>query len=130
MTITPTAPDLAHEVAATLLTLLERRDFAGVAALVAPDAPVRALTPKGLSTGSGPAFLAERLDTWFGGDEAFAVEATALEPAGHKLHLCWRIALTDQAGVVRRAEQHVFVRASDRVDSLDLVCSGFWTVAA
>ena len=130
MTTTPTAEDLAHEVATTFLAALGRREFAGAAALVSPDAPIRALTPRGLATGTGPAYLEERLGTWFGGTDAFVVEATTNEPAGRKLHLSWRVAMTDPAGAVRRAEQHAFIGVTDRVNSLDLVCSGFWTVAS
>ncbi|HWJ81823.1 MAG TPA: nuclear transport factor 2 family protein [Nocardioides sp.] len=130
MTNTLTTPDLSREVTASFVAALGRRDFAGLAALVSPDAPIRALTPMGLATGTGPAFLEERFSTWFGGDDAFAVEDTTVATAGQKVHLCWRIAMTAPEGAVRKAEQHTFVRVSDRIDSLDLVCSGYWPVAS
>lgn len=129
MTSTLTTTDLPTEVTATFLAALRRRDFAALAAVVSPDAPIRALTPMGLATGTGPAFLEERLTTWFGGDDRFWVEATVVASAGVKTHLSWRIAMAGPDGAVRKAEQRAFVRVSDRIDSLDLVCSGFWAAS-
>lgn len=130
MTTAPLVPALPQEVADTFVAALARRDFAGLAALFAPDASFRALTPGGLATGNGPAFVEERFGTWFGGDDRFAVEATTVATAGEKLHVSWRISMTRPDGTSRQAEQRAFVRVSDRIDALDLVCTGYWEVAA
>ena len=124
----PTAPatETAHDVATAFLSALERRDFHGAATLLAPHASIRALTPKRVFEGAGPAFLEERLTTWFGGDDAYAVVGTTDVLTGVKHNLTWRIALADPEGAVRQAEQHAFARISDRIESIDLVCSGFW----
>ena len=130
MTNTLTTTDLPAAVTTTFPAAVRRRDFAALAALVSPDAPIRALTPMGLSTGTGPAFLEERFSTWFGGDDVFTVEDSTVATAGEKVHLCWRVARTGSDGGVLKAEQHTFVRVSDRIDSFDLVCSGYWQAAS
>jgi len=130
MTTSPHIRALSQETAESFVAALSRRDFAGLAALTSPTAPIRALTPSGLTSGTGPAFMEERFDTWFGGDDRFTVEETTVASAGEKLHLCWRIARTGSDGSVRKAEQRAFARVSDRIDSLDLVCTGYWEVAS
>jgi hypothetical protein len=125
-----TSTDRTHEVTASFLAALERRDFAGMAALLAPTATFRALTPGGVTSGVGPDFLQTCLTTWFGAaEEGYAVDSTVDATTGQKRNLTWRIAITGTDGAVRRAEQHAFVRVTDRIESVDLVCSGFWSAS-
>ena len=131
-TITRPGDDLAAcipawPVAGLLLDALTRRDFDAMGALFAEDVRFRGLVPKGPFEIDGAETAAEKFRAWFGGEDDFEVVDASLGQVGTRLYARWRIRMTpsghpDQSRV---AEQHVFTTGSDRIQTLDLLCSGF-----
>ena len=65
---------------------------------------------------------------WFGNAEAFEVLDGTVGEVGNRLHLAWRLRLRptpwgdDDWHII---EQQAYLRAGERIDALDLLCSGF-----
>lgn len=111
-----------------LLEALARRDFDGMLGCLAPAATMRALLPSGLAECDGAPAVVDRLRAWFGGAQEFEVLAGTVGEVGGRMHLAWRLRMhptpwgDDDWHVI---EQQAYVDAADRIDAIDLVCSGF-----
>ncbi|TSD99772.1 nuclear transport factor 2 family protein [Skermania sp. ID1734] len=110
-----------------LLDALTARDFTALHQSLADDVRLRALVPPGPFEVSGAEAVTGQFRTWFGGDDSFELVATSLGRVGDRLYLRWQVRMqpTGDTAAARIAEQHVFATVSDRIDSLDLVCSGW-----
>jgi hypothetical protein len=123
-----TATQTRWSVAGLLLETLAARDFVQLADCFEPAATMRALLPPGLSEFHGAAQIVESLQGWFGGAEEFEVLDGTVGEVGGRLHVAWRLRLRptpwgDDAWHV--IEQQAYLRAGERIDSIDLLCSGF-----
>lgn len=126
-TAAPTPAITALPAAAQLLDALSRRDFAALAQSLSPTVTFRALVPRGAFELVGPAEVAAQFEQWFGGRDVFEVTDASIGPIGAKTYVRWRVRLRAADGVSRVAEQHVFVSGSAALESINLLCSGFYT---
>jgi hypothetical protein len=112
--------------AGSFLDALGGRDFAALRDCLSPDVRMRALVPPGPFEEHGADAATARFVRWFGGDERFELLDAAVGNLGARLYLRWRLRLTDPAtGAARVVEQHAFVDVTERIDRIDLLCSGF-----
>ena len=117
-------------VAGLLLDALAQRDFDALSSCLATDVHFRGLIPRGPFDVVGPDDATAYFRRWFGGGDDFEVVDASIGQVGGKLYLRWRVRMQSPTGAARIAEQHVFATVSDRIDALDLVCSGFQAVAS
>lgn len=113
---------------ATLLGALAGRDFDAFAACLDDRVRLRALVPRGPFELATPAAVADTFRTWFGDpEEEFALVDASIGQIGTTLHLTWRIRLWPPGSPThgRTAQQQVFAGGSPRIQTLDLLCSGF-----
>ncbi|MFD6391744.1 nuclear transport factor 2 family protein [Nocardia sp. NPDC060259] len=115
-------------VADLFLAALIRRDFAAMAACLAPEVRLRALIPPGPfdAVGQGPAV--DRFRGWFGGPDDFTVLDAGGDRVGGKPALHWLVRMqpVHAPGAARIAEQRVFLTTEqDRITTIDLLCSGW-----
>ena len=99
-----------------------------MAGCLAPDVHFRALLPPRDVDVTGPEATLAEFRRWFG-DESETLElvdATVGE-VGTRLYLRWRVRLSpsDGTGAARLVEQHAFATVGERIESLNLLCSGF-----
>jgi hypothetical protein len=115
-------------VGGLLLEALAARDFAQMCDCFEPSATMRALLPPGPAEFHGAARIVEGFQSWFGGAEEFEVLDGTVGEVGSRLRVAWRLRLRptpwgdDEWHVI---EQQTYVRAGERIDALDLLCSGF-----
>jgi hypothetical protein len=117
----------AFQVGGAFLERIARRDLDGLADCVEPDVRVRAMVPPGPFELQGAEELVGRFRRWFGGDDAFELVDASLGEVGPRLYLRWRVRMTC-AGPPRSSrvvEQHAFAGTRERIDTIDLLCSGF-----
>lgn len=123
-----TPPTTRWSVGGLLLEALAARDFARMSDCFEPAATMRALLPHGPVELQGAAQIVESFRSWFGDAEEFEVLDGTVGAVGSCLHVAWRLRLRptplgdDSWHVV---EQQAYVRAGERIDALDLLCSGF-----
>jgi hypothetical protein len=111
-----------------LLEALAARDFDQMPDCFDPTATMRALLPSGLTEVQGANGIVTRLKSWFGGADEFEVLDGTVGEVGGRLHVAWRLRLHptpwgDDAWHV--IEQQTYLRAGDRIEAIDLLCSGF-----
>jgi hypothetical protein len=121
-------PAARWSVGGLLLEALAERDFARMSNCFEPAATMRALLPPGLSESQGATQIVENLENWFGGAKEFEVLDGIVGEVGGRVHVAWRLRLRptpwgDDAWHV--IEQQAFLRAGDRIEAIDLLCSGF-----
>ena len=123
-----TPPTTRWSVGGLLLEALASRDFALMSDCFAPSATMRALLPRGPAEFQGAAQIVDAFRGWFGGAEGFEVLDGTVGEVGSRLHLAWRLRVRptprgdDGWHVI---EQQAYVRAGERIDDVDLLCSGF-----
>jgi hypothetical protein len=111
-----------------LLEALTARDFGRVSDCFEPAATLRALLPRGLAECAGAPQIVALLRGWFGGAEEFEVLAGTVGQVGDRTHIAWRFRLhptprgDDSWHVI---EQQAYLRVGQRIDAVDLLCSGF-----
>jgi hypothetical protein len=111
------------------LEALANRDYAKMAATLGPTVRFRAMLPPGPTGGEGPEAVAEAFSCWFGGAENFELIDATVGEVGGRLHLSWRLrvrpapfGIGDGWHVI---EQQAYADATETIESLDLLCSGF-----
>jgi hypothetical protein len=124
MTTAITPAPAGWAVAGTFMEALTHRDFDAMSGCLDPQVRLRALVPRGLLELHGPEVIA-RLRTWFGGDDDFEVVDAALGEAGSRLYMRWRVRMSPATARARVVEQHVYAGVGARVETIDLLCSGF-----
>ena len=120
----------AQEVGTAFLEALTKREFAAARALLAADVRFRMLVPSGLMTEADAEGTIDRFIDWFGGADAFEVEAAGSEEVEGRAAIMYRFRLHDADGW-RVIEQHLMldVGADARIAAIDLLCSGFRSIA-
>jgi hypothetical protein len=116
-------------VGGAFLEGLTARDFQAVAATLHPDVRMRALLPSRLAELHGRDAVAETLESWYGPATRFEILHASVGEVAGRLQLTWRarvrpapFGIGDGWHVI---EQHVFINATETIESLDLLCSGF-----
>jgi hypothetical protein len=120
--------DPRWELAGLFLGALARRDFPGLESCLDPNVRFRALVPRGALEKNGAAHAVALFRRWFGADEVFEVLDAAIGQAGPRIYLRWRGAdrhEVNDPSSFRLVEQHAFATARERIEVLDLLCSGF-----
>lgn len=118
----------AWAVGGLFLEALAIRDFERMADCFTPQATMRALIPPGLSECEGSPQIIESIRSWFGGAKEFEVLDGTVGAIGSRVHVSWRLRMhptpwgDDNWHVI---EQQAFLRAGQRIDAIDLLCSGF-----
>jgi hypothetical protein len=111
-----------------LLGALARRDFDGVADCLADEVRFRALLPPGLVELEGSGDVAERFRTWFGHDDDFELLSSDVAQVGAKVHVRWLVRVGTAGQPTRLAEQTVLATVGDRIETMDLLCTGWQVV--
>jgi ketosteroid isomerase-like protein len=121
-------PAASWSIAGLLLEAIAARDFTKMARCFEPDATMRALLPRGPAEFHGAAEIVDAFQTWFGGAEGFEVLDATVGDVGLRLHASWRLRVRPTPRGDTRwhlIEQQTFAQAGERINSLDLLCSGF-----
>lgn len=130
-TVEPTPQSSAQwPIAGLFLDALARRDFDALATCLAPNVRFRALVPPGAFELNGPDDTVAKFRKWFADRvhaEEFELVDASIGQVGTRLYLRWRVWVrpADQPDVPEIVEQHVFATAHERIETLDLLCSGF-----
>jgi TusA-related sulfurtransferase len=120
----------AREVGVAFLDALTSRDYAAARMLVGDDVRFRMLVPSGLMTESDPDATIGRFIGWFGSADPFEVEASSSGEVEGRAAITYRFRLHDADGW-QVIQQHLMldVRADARIAAIDLLCSGFRSIA-
>ncbi len=77
----------------------------------------------------GPPQVTEAFRSWFGDSDEFEVVDATVGEVGGRLHLSWRIRVRPAPFGIGEGwhviEQQVYADATDSIETLDLVSSGF-----
>jgi hypothetical protein len=121
-----TQPSSATDPGKGLIVALEARDFPRLADTLTPDVRMRALIPPGLVEVSGAEAAAAKFSSWFGDAEAFELIRSGSDTVADRLHVFYRLRVKKPGDVPKLVEQHLLCALEgDRINALDLVCSGF-----
>ena len=116
------------------LEALATRDYERMATTLGANIRFRALLPPGPMQWQGPPQVAEAFRSWFGGADDFELIDAAVGEIGGRLHLSWRIRVRPAPFGIGEGwhviEQHGYADATDSIETLDLLCSGFHTEGA
>ena len=116
------------------LEALATRDYERMVTTLGSDIRFRALLPPGPMQWQGPGQVAEAFRSWFGGADDFEVMDATVGEIGGRLHLSWRIRVRPAPFGIGAGwhviEQHGYADATDSIETLDLLCSGFHTEGA
>lgn len=121
-------------VGGIFLEALATRDYERMATTLGEDVRFRALLPPGPTQWQGSPQVAEAFRSWFGGADDFEVVDATVGEIGGRLHLSWRIRVRPAPFGIGEGwhviEQHGYADATDAIETLDLLCSGFRTEGA
>jgi hypothetical protein len=128
--VVETGPSTATRwsVGGLLLEALAARDFTQMADCFEPAATMRALLPPGLAECHGATQIVDKVQSWFGAAEEFEVLDGTVGEVGGRVHVAWRLRLRPTPRGDERwhvIEQQAYLRAGERIDAIDLLCSGF-----
>jgi hypothetical protein len=108
---------------------LANRDYARLATALAPNVRFRAMLPPGPQEFEGLDDVTGAFRSWFGDVEEFELVDAAVGEVAARLHLSWRIRVGPApfgiGGGWHVIEQHAYGDATDAIEALDLLCSGF-----
>jgi TusA-related sulfurtransferase len=119
-----------REVGAAFLDALAAREFTAARSLLADHVRFRMLLPRGPATEAGADATIARFVGWFARADAFEVESSSVGEVEGRAAVSYRFRLHDAAGW-QVIEQHLMldVGADGRVEAIDLLCSGFRSIA-
>lgn len=116
---------------ATLVHTIERfiesiqhRDFDEMKGCLAPEIRFRALVPPGLREAADPSGAVQHYQRWFAGADHFELMKSEVEPTSDRVRLRYRIRLHDEDGWAL-IDQSGYASGPDKIEELDLACSGF-----
>jgi len=122
-------PSARWSVGGVFLEALATRDHQQMASSLSADVRFRAMLPPGPMEWSGPEEVAGAFTSWFGGAEDFEVIDATVGEVGGRLHLSWRLRMRPAPFGIGDGwhviEQQAYADATDTIDALDLLCSGF-----
>jgi hypothetical protein len=108
---------------------LANRDYARITATLSPTVRFRAMLPPGPMDWQGPEAVAEAFSSWFSGADDFELVDATVGEVGGRLHLSWRLRVRpapfDIGDGWHVIEQHAYADATETIEALDLLCSGF-----
>lgn len=124
----PTAATLSFAVAGRFIDGLADRDFDAVAGTLADDVTFRALLPRRVLELDGVEAVRSTLDSWFAEAEQWELLEAVVGEIGGRIHLRWRLRLTNPAvgpGAFV-VEQQVYATAGfdGRLRDIALLCTG------
>ncbi len=110
-----------------LLDALTHRDFDAMQRLFDDNIRFRALVPSGPFELNTPEATAAKFRTWFGGPDDFEVLDASLGHVGAKLYARWQVRLSSPGRPMSPASQSSTSSsaAPSKIETLDLLCSGF-----
>jgi hypothetical protein len=77
----------------------------------------------------GPDAVTEAFSSWFGDAEDFELVDATVGEVGGRLHLSWRLRVRPAPFGIGEGwhviEQQAYADATETIDALDLLCSGF-----
>jgi len=121
-------------VGGIFLEALATRDYEQMATTLGANIRFRALLPPGPMQWQGPPQVTEAFRSWFGDANDFELVDATVGEIGGRLHLSWRIRLRPAPFGIGEGwhviEQHGYADATDSIEALDLLCSGFHTEGA
>ena len=119
-----------REVGAAFLDALAARELTVVRALLADHVRFRMLLPRGPATEAGAEATIGRFVDWFAQADAFEIESSSAGEVEGRAVVTYRFRLHDADGW-QVIEQHLMldVGADGRVEAIDLLCSGFRSIA-
>lgn len=114
-------------VGGLFIEALARQDFAAMADCLDRSVRLRALLPPGPVELAGREAVAGWFRSLFGGPDGLEVADATMGEVGSRLYLRWRVSLRrpGPSGPLLLVEQHVFADVGERIDAVDLLCSGF-----
>ena len=120
----------AHEVGAAFLDALAARQFTAARSLLADHVRFRMLLPSGLKTEADAETTIGRFIGWFADANPFEVVISSAGEIEGRGAVTYRFRLHDADGW-QVIEQHLMldVDADGRVEAIDLLCSGFRSIA-
>jgi hypothetical protein len=113
----------ALSLAGRLVEALSTRSFDVLESCLATEVQLRALVPPGPFELTGAPDVAARFRRWFGDEQEYALVDASIGDVGPRTYARWRIRVAGPLVV----EQHAFLTCSDKVERIDLLCSGFVT---
>jgi TusA-related sulfurtransferase len=118
------------EVAAAFLDALAARKFTAVRSLLTDHVRFRLLLPQGPATEAGAEAIIGRFLGWFSEADTFEIESSSVGEVEGRATVAYRFRLHDARGW-QVIEQHLMldVGADGRVEAIDLLCSGFHSIA-
>jgi len=109
-----------------LLDAIGSRDRARIAACLAPDAKLRALTPHELRELNGPAAITDRYGAWLESLEPFTLVSGDVTPIADRFRLRYRFRGRDAVKGWQENEHTAYATVVDgQVTALNLSCAGF-----
>lgn len=116
-------------VGGVFLEALANRDYTRVAATLGSTVRFRAMLPSGPMDCEGPDSVAEAFSSWFGDADDFELVDATVGEVGGRLHLSWRLRVRPAPFGIGEGwhviEQQAYADATDAIEALDLLCSGF-----
>jgi hypothetical protein len=120
-------PSLA--VAGRVIDALAARDFDLLARELGDDVGFRALLPSRVLEVRGAGQVRDAFDRWFGHAERWEMVEAVVGEVGGRLHLRWRVQLSDPAIGAGSfvVEQQVYADSDDdgRLSDVSLMCTGY-----
>jgi TusA-related sulfurtransferase len=119
-----------REVGAAFLDALAAREFTAARSLLADRVRFRMLLPQGPATEAGAGATIGRFVGWFAEADTFEIESSSVGEVEGRAAVTYRFRLHDAAGW-QVIEQHLMLDlgADGRVEAVDLLCSGFRSIA-
>ncbi len=103
---------------------ISRRDWSELETLFQPPVQFRALVPSGLREASSSGGAAAYFRTWFGEADAVELVGSTVESMADKVRISYRLRVHEAQW--RVVEQQAFCLVDgDRIQRMDLLCSGF-----
>ncbi len=126
MTVGITDADRLQRVGEAFVKAVAGRDFEGLRAAMADDVRFRLLVPKGPQAQEGAAETVRRFVGWYAEADELRLESSSVDTVAGRLVLSYRFRVRDADGR-RVIEQHLVadVAADGRLETIDLLCSGF-----
>ena len=122
-------PAARWSVGGVFLEALTNRDYPRLASTLSADVRFRAMLPPGPVEWQGAAAVADAFSSWFGTAEDFELVDATVGEIGGRLHLSWRLRLRPAPFGIGDGwhviEQQAYADASDTIEAVDLLCSGF-----
>jgi hypothetical protein len=112
------------DIGTRFVEVLSGRDWNEMEGLFKPSTQFRALVPSGIREASTGVDASEHFQQWFGKAIAVELMGSTVEPLLDRIHIAYRLRV--QKDRWYRIEQQAFCTVTeDRIETMDLVCSGF-----